>query len=205
MCRIRCATLIGVVALHLAVLAALLMESRTRSIALAADPPVQLLFLPPASIAEVRPERFRPKRITGNTGISLAPPALDSHSTSEAPAGSDSDDAGGGVDWKAEARRAVQAFDIRTRLPPSERTLSVSPAEETWWPWARGRGAGRFKTPAGDWIVWITENCYQIATARASAPAATPPHTVCLGKSSAPAAAPGAPPAAPPQQRAATN
>lgn len=205
----RYAVLAAVLALHLALLAALLEGSRTADIARTADSPVQLMFLPATSVAKIRPESFRPKRISGDTGISIAPPALEPDAASEVPPGSGSDDAGGGVDWKAEARRAVQAFDIRTRLPPSENTL-VSPAEETWWPWTR-RGARRFKTPAGDWIVWISDNCYQIATARPNGNAANAmtARTVCLEKSDAPGAAsrgaPGAAPALPAQQQAPTS
>jgi hypothetical protein len=182
----RYVTLLVVVAFHLAVLAALIMGSQTQSMSLAANPPVEVLFLPPPSVPKIRAENFRPKRLSGNTGISVAAPALDSDSPSLAPTVSEVDGTGGGVDWKAEARRAIQAFEIRTRQPPSENTLSLSPAEESWWPWARHRTGAAFKTPSGDWIVWITSNCYQIATAaaNANAPNATLPRTVCLGKSS---------------------
>jgi len=184
----RYVTLFGVVAFHLAVLAALMMGSRTQSIFLVANPPVEVLFLPPPRVPEIRPENFRPKRLSGNTGISVAPPALDADSPVLAPLVSEADGSGGGVDWKAEARRAVQAYEIRTRQPPIENTLTVSPAEETWWPWTRHRPGDAFKTPSGDWIVWITSNCYQIATAAANTNSANAmlPHTVCLGKSSGP-------------------
>ena len=202
----RYVTLLVVVAVHLAMLAALIRGSRTESIALAQDLPVELLFLPPASLPKIRPENLPPKHLSANTGISIAPPALDSDSPSLAPTMSESDGTGGGVDWKAEARRAIQAFEIRTRLPPNENALSVSPAEESWWPWARRRGGGPFKTPSGDWIVWITSNCYQIAAASANANASngTLPHTVCLGKSSA-AAGESAVPHSRKQQHPATN
>jgi hypothetical protein len=192
----RYVTLLVVVAFHLAVLAVLLMASQTQSISFAANPPVELLFLPPPNLPKIRAENFRPKRLSGNTGISIAPPALDPDSPALASTVSEFDGTGGGVDWKAEARRAVQAFEIRTRQPPSETTLTVSPAEESWWPWTRHRTGTAFKTPSGDWIVWITSNCYQIATAaaNANAPNATLPHTVCLGKSSAPGGDSNSPP-----------
>ena len=179
----RYATLFGVVALHLAVILALMMGSQTHGIPAAANPPVEVLFLPPPGAPRVRAENFRPKRLSGFTGIAVAPPALEADSTVLAPALSAADGSGGGVDWKAEARRAVQAFEIRTRRP-IENTLTVSPAEEAWWPWTRHRPGTVFKTPSGDWIVWITSNCYQVATAAATtnAPNVTLPHTVCLGK-----------------------
>jgi hypothetical protein len=183
----RYVILLVVLAFHLAVLTALMMGSQTQNISLAANPPVELLFLPQPNVPKIRAESFRPKRRSGSTGISIAPPELDSDSPVLAPTFSAADGSGGGVDWKAEARRAVQAFEIRTRQPPIENTLTASPAEETWWPWTPHRTGTVFKTPSGDWIVWITSNCYQIATAAANtnAPNATLPHTVCLGRSSA--------------------
>jgi hypothetical protein len=39
------------------------------------------------------------------------------------------------VDWAAEARRALQAFEIRNREPAANNSVSrSSPAEQPWWP-----------------------------------------------------------------------
>src|ERR1700738_4508846 len=117
--RSRYAALLVVLAVHSAFLAALIMASRTRIISGSTDQAVELLFLPPANTPKIRAEKFRPLRLSGDTAISLALPVLDSVAVSASPAGLE-DGGGPGVDWKAEARRALQAFEIRHRQPPSE-------------------------------------------------------------------------------------
>jgi len=180
----RYVTLLIVLAVHLAFLAALMMASRTRILSASADEPVELLFLPAANEPKIRAENFRPLRLSGDTAISQALPALESDSSSLSPAGFESDGSGPGVDWKAEARRALQAFEIRSRQPPSDNTLSASPAEESWWPQGRHHAGARYKTANGDWIVWINSSCYQVATAAPNTVAlgAMLPRTVCLGE-----------------------
>jgi hypothetical protein len=182
----RYVTLLVVLAFHLALLAALLMASRTRTISWPTNDPVELLFLPTVNVPKIRSENPRPKRLSGDTAISIAPPAFDSASPS--PSASASDGNGSGVDWAAEARRALQAFEIRNHQPPSDNTLSGSPAEESWWPQARRHAGNPFKTATGDWIVWINASCYQVASSAANAYAlgAILPPTLCAGESGAP-------------------
>jgi hypothetical protein len=180
----RYVTLLVVLTFHLALLAALLMASRTRTISWPTNDPVELLFLPTANVPKIRSENSRPKRLSGDTAISMAPPAFDSAS----PSASASDGNGSGVDWAAEARRALQAFEIRNHQPPGDNTLSGSPAEDSWWPQSRRHAGNPFKTATGDWIVWINASCYQVASSAANAYAlgAMLPPTVCAGESGTP-------------------
>jgi hypothetical protein len=173
----------------LAILAALTKTYGTRIGVSPTDQPVELLFLSPANTAKIHAEKFRPLRLSGDTAISLALPALDSVSFSASPAGFE-DGSGPGVDWKAEARRALQAFEIRNRQPASDNTFPDSPAEESWWPQARHRAGARFKTANGDWIVWVNSNCYQVATSVSNTGALGTmlPQTVCAGEASPPRA-----------------
>lgn len=173
-------TLGVVVALHLALFAALMMAPRIRQLPSSVDQPIELLYLPPANVPQIRANNFRPQSLSGDTAISIAPPALDGVSPLLSPPASGADGNGTGVDWNAEARRAVQAFEIRTRFPPNDATIPVSPAEETWWP--RRHAANQFKTASGDWIVWINSSCYQVATNAANAPAlgAMLAPTICI-------------------------
>jgi hypothetical protein len=87
------------------------------------------------------------------------------------------------VDWAAEARRAVQAFEIRSHQPSRNNSVSGSPAEDHWWPRVQHHAGDRFKTANGDWIVWINSSCYQVASSAslAGAPGATLPPTICPG------------------------
>lgn len=183
----RYVALFAVLALHLAILAALL-ASRTEVISPSADYPVQLLYLPPASRPKIRYESSRPRSLSGNTAIALTPPVLDSTSPAPSPSSAASNGSGAGVDWKAEARRAVQAFEIRSHAPQASDLLTGSPAEDWWWPRTRHNAGDQYKTPSGDWIVWISSSCYQIAVAGPSAfaPGARLPQTLCPGDSGTP-------------------
>jgi hypothetical protein len=89
------------------------------------------------------------------------------------------------VNWAAEARRAVEAYEIRRDRPPSNVIAGAS--RDEWWP-PRGHRAGdRYKTENGDWIVWIDANCYQIASWHPGDPSiGVPPlRTICPGESAA--------------------
>jgi hypothetical protein len=187
--RSRYVTLIVVIGVHLGLVAALMMASRTQIGALSTEQPVELMLFPPANAPKVRPESFRPKRLSGDTAIAIAPPEFDSVAPSPASDTSATNGNGSGVDWKAEARRALQAYEIRNRLPQSDNSLSGSPAEENWWPQARRRAGAPFKTASGDWIVWINSNCYQVATSQANAYTlgAMLPRTVCEARELPPA------------------
>jgi hypothetical protein len=179
----RYGTLVAVVALHVAVLAALLALPRERYISVdSTNQAVELLYLPPARTPQVRFEDSRPRRLSGDTAIWIAPPAVDSASLTPSPGSATTEGNGLGVDWKAEARRAVQAYEIRTRHPTNN-SLSGSPAEENWWPRTRHRAGDQYKTASGDWIVWISSSCYQVASSSASAYAVGMqlPQTVCVG------------------------
>jgi hypothetical protein len=176
--RQRWFTLGVVMALHLGLVAALILWPPPRLFS-PADPPIELLYLPPPTVPKIRANNFRPQRVSGDTALSIAPPTPDGVSPLLSPAASAAGGNGTGVDWNAEARRAVQAFEIRTRYPPNDSTIPVSPAEENWWP--RRHAGNAFKTAGGDWIVWINSSCYQVATNTASPPAlgAALPPTVC--------------------------
>lgn len=90
------------------------------------------------------------------------------------------------MNWAAEAHRAIKAFEIR-RDQPQDPAQSVSSAWEEWWP--RQHHAGdQFKTESGDWIVWISADCYQIAVAHSNSADVAPnaSHTVCPSKRASP-------------------
>ncbi|HWX33898.1 MAG TPA: hypothetical protein VNZ53_41520 [Steroidobacteraceae bacterium] len=184
----RYATLLVVLALHMALLAALMTASRTQPIPVSANESVELLYLPPATIPKIRAKDSRLRRLSGDTAITMAPPVLDSVLPAPSPPAlaADGNGSGPGVDWAAEARRAVHAFEIRTHQPPKNISVSGSPAEEHWWLPGRRHAGDQFKTASGDWIVWIDASCYQVATSAAtSALGPMLPRTICLRESSA--------------------
>jgi hypothetical protein len=157
--------LIVVLALHCTVLALLLTTSRTLRIAGLAEHPVELVLIPAQKAPKVRAENNPPRRLSTHVVPSLPPPVLTS-SLQTAPAfegqGSTGDGHGSGVNWVAEAHRAVRAYEIR-RDQSKNAALSVSSTPDEQG--SREHHAGdRQKTDNGDWIVWINANCYQVAS-----------------------------------------
>ncbi len=67
-----------------------------------------------------------------------------------------------------------------------------SAGEDGWWPLGRHFAGEQYRTAGGDWIVWVSSNCYQVASAGASAaaPGALLPQTTCLGEAGASRSAP---------------
>jgi hypothetical protein len=180
----RPAVLLMVLALHLAMLALLLATSRTLSMAASAQHSVELMVLPPLKAPKMRIDNTRPQRLSTDIAVSLAPPLLNS-SLQSGPS-SAPDGRGAAVNWIAEAHRAVRAYEIR-RNQSANSALSVSSSLDELG--SREHHAGdRLKTASGDWIVWISDNCYQIASWRSTA---TPsgeisPQTICRRPGAAP-------------------
>ncbi len=181
----RYATLLGVGVLHAALFSLLLMP-RGHTLPMPPANAVELFFLAPADIPRIISENSRPQHLSGTVAIAITPPQLDS--TSSPPASSfdgppsEAAGKGSGVDWAAEAHRAIQAFEIRNHQPNAEIPLAISPAEAQWWPRTRHHAGDEFKTANGDWIVWISSNCYQVASfgSRSNATGETLPNTICL-------------------------
>jgi len=180
-------TLLIVVALHGALVTALLTPTSVEPQTGSTPRSVELLLFRSTERAKIVPENFRPQRIRGDTALSIATPFLGSTPPvlPEAVSGNGigSDGNGSGVDWGAEARRALQAFEIRRKEPGSRTMQSESSAEEGWWPQAQHHAGEQYKNETGDWIVWINSSCYQIAAASSPyAAGASFPRTICPGK-----------------------
>jgi hypothetical protein len=165
----RYATAASVLALHLLLIAALVMTSRSGKLATAATNAVEMVFVAPADPPKVRVMANLPRRAR-NLAIKVEPPLLESLSfpASQAP-GSLANGEGSGVDWAAEARRALQAFEIRSHQATASRSVSGRPEDDHWPLHAQHHAGERFKTENGDWMVWIDANCYEIARAGSGA------------------------------------
>lgn len=161
-------------------LISLLMTSRTGMPAPSLAHPVELLVLPAVSFPRIRSESAPAQRLTGAMVTAIPPAALDSNVISSPPASS-SEGSGSGVDWKAEARRAVQAYEIRSHRPPRNTSVSGESSEE-YLRQLQHHAGDRTRTPSGDWVIWISAECYQVATAAPSLYVAgvAPPPIICL-------------------------
>jgi hypothetical protein len=187
----RWSAVIAVLALHLGVVALLLMERRSPPGVLSADPAIEVMFLPPVKMPTARADGAHLQRLKLDIGLSLAPPSVDSSWPSASAGGSD----GGtpGINWTAEARRAVRAFEIRRDQQVTHGTLGIS-LWDSWLARQPHHAGERLRTDSGDWVVWIDSDCYQVAHWHAGRPEETdPPITTCVGDKAAPhAAAPDA-------------
>jgi hypothetical protein len=177
-------------ALHLAVVALLLMQTRSPPGIPINAPAVEVVFLPPTKVPTARADGAHLQRMKVDMGMSLAPPTVDSSSPAASAGGSN----GGtpGVNWAAEARRAVKAFEIRRDEQVTHATLGLS-LWDGWLARQPHHAGEQMRTDSGDWIVWIDSDCYQVAHWYTGAPQnAEPPTTTCVGTGSAPdAVAPG--------------
>jgi hypothetical protein len=182
--RRRYLTLIVVLALHLVLIAALLMSSQIKTLPGSSVQSVELLILPPLNnLPKVPAQNTRPKGVSHSLVMTIEPPPLDMKSISTSPLAAASPDGGGsGVDWAAEARRALHAFEIRNHQPSGNTSISIRPEDDNWWPHQKHHAGERFKTANGDWIVWINASCYQVANSAPGneAAGAMPLKTTCL-------------------------
>jgi hypothetical protein len=179
-----------VLALHFAVIALLLMQTRSPpGSPTAASPALEVTLLPPLKVPTARADGAHLQRMKVDVGIALAPPTVDSSSQAAAAGGS----RGGtpGVNWAAEARRAVEAFEIRRDQQVTHASVGLS-LWDGWLARQPHHAGDQMRTDNGDWIVWIDSNCYQVAHWHPGAPQnSDPPTTVCVGSTADAAAAEG--------------
>jgi hypothetical protein len=179
---LRPVVLFVVLALHLATLALLLVHSRTLTIASAAEHPIELLILAPQKPPKVTLENTRPQRRSTHIAVALAPPAPDSSSQTGPAFGPEGQ--GSAVNWAAEAHRAVRAFEIRGHQTKNS-ALSVSSSLDVSGS-SEHHAGDKLKTASGDWIVWISSDCYQIASWHSDVPAFGEPAIICRKSAAAP-------------------
>jgi hypothetical protein len=185
----RFIALIAVAALHAALVALLLMASAVYRVSYSSHQPVELLYIPALPPPPVRAETGRPLRLRADIALTPTVPMMTSAPPASASSGTGS--RGMGVDWLAEAHRAVKAYEIR-RDQPSENLLSGKSPANDWWPQQGPHAGDSYKNEAGDWIVWIDADCYKVASWHSGDPAANAglPQIVCPKKSGVP---PGSP------------
>lgn len=168
---------VTVLAVHLVLIAVLLMMPSPGMLATATANAVQVVYVAPVYPPKARVMANLPRR-GGQLAITVEPPLLEALSfpASAVPASSAKGE-GSGVDWSAEARRALQAFEIRSRQPSASRSVSGRPEDDQWPLHAKHHAGERFKTENGDWMVWVDANCYEIAHAGSGAYARVAPLT----------------------------
>lgn len=156
--RSRYAALLGVLALHVAVLTGLLIAAKTRLRAVPAAIPIELLVLPQNVAPTAPPTPTSSDRRKKHTAAPLPPPpdAL----TAVTP-NSTSDVARTQIDWSQEAH--IVAANIARGAPALDETKpfarSNSPFAE---PPAHHKGE-QIPTADGRWMVFVSDKCYQLS------------------------------------------
>jgi hypothetical protein len=173
--------LIAVAMLHAGLIAVLMMANAVRRSPEASYGPVQLVYIPSTPLPRVRADSGRPERLRADIALSLVSPMLTSAPPSAPSSGNGSH--GLGVDWLAEAHRAVRAYEIR-RDHPAQNELSGKSPSNDWWPQQGPHAGDQVKTETGDWIVWIDADCYKVASWHSAEAALDtgPPQIICPGK-----------------------
>jgi len=156
--RSRYASLLGVLALHVAVLTGLLIAAKTHLPATPTVTPIDLLVLPPSVAPTAPPTPTLSDRHKKVTAIPLPPPP---DALKVMAPNSTSDVAGPPVDWSQEAHNA--AANIAKDAPALDEmkpsALSSSPFAA---PPAHHRGE-QIPTADGRWMVFVSDNCYQLS------------------------------------------
>jgi hypothetical protein len=150
--------LLGVLALHMAVLTGLLIAAKTRRHATPTSTPIELLVLP-QNVAPTAPSS--PTSSDRRKKVTAAPlPAPPDALTAIAP-NSPSDVVGPPVDWSQEAHNVAE--NIARGAPAPEETrpriLSNSPFAA---PPPHQKG-DQIPTADGRWMVFVSEDCYQLS------------------------------------------
>jgi len=185
----RFVILATVAALHAALIALILSTGVRLGISAQSAQPLELVYIPKVIPPSVRADTGRPPRMRTDIALAPVPPMIASSPASPSSSGSGS--RGSGVDWLAEAHRAVKAYEIR-RDQPSDHALSGKSPANDWWPQQGAHAGDEYKNEAGDWIVWIDADCYKVAGWHSADPAsnAGPAQIICPKKTGAKPASP---------------
>jgi hypothetical protein len=185
----RLAAVLLVLAIHVAVIALLLMSPPPAMPPAARTTTVEIVYLPPPIAPKLRSGIPRPVHITLDVGLSLS--LLPQPSPFQSPPAAEPDgDGGPGVNWIAEAHRAVKAYEIRRDQHVMHEGLGLSPWGG-WLPEAKHYSGEKYRTASGDWVVWINGDCYQVATWHGETPPPEPtdetaPQTICVSREKSP-------------------
>ena len=155
--RLRYVALLAVLVLHVAVLAGLIIAANTRIHMTAAAPPIELLTLPQNPTPTIPPPALsdRSKKVEATP---LAPPP---DALSVVPPNASSDVVGPPIDWAQEAHNA--AASIAKGAPALPDTNPAPPANSPFAaPPAHHKGE-QIPTADGRWIVYVTNDCYQVS------------------------------------------
>jgi hypothetical protein len=183
--RARYLTMLAVMAFHAALQAILMKFDGIRSAAALTSSPIQVRLLPPMAASVVRSESLREGSFKESGAAAPTLPSL-----ALLPMVSSEDDSSKSVDWAAEARIVAAAGSAGAPHRPFGSHVPSGTASSPGAgpsPSPAHKAGDQYRTENGDWVVFVTKNCYQISSPIpnlfSSILRAVPLQTHCLGKS----------------------
>jgi hypothetical protein len=183
----RYSTFVIVLAFHLALVVALIRFSGT--LPLSTPIALELILIPTATTLRTRPPPIPPNSFQAETKIAPTTPSAITIPQPAAP----TESAESPIDWAGEAQRGgatavtpspeIRSFDHRF---PSE---SERPPNSIFDEPPEHQAGEQFRTDDGRWVVYVSDNCYQISDPFASIndlANGMSGQTYCKGKSKAP-------------------
>src|ERR1700683_2508428 len=166
--RSRYAALLVVLALHVALLTGFIIAAKTRLLTTPAAPPIELLILRQNPAPTIPPPPTLQDRSKKVAATPLAPPP---DALTVVTPNSTSDIAGPPVDWSQEAHNA--AASIAKGAPALKDTIPAPPSNSPFAaPPAHHKGE-QIPTADGRWIVYVSDDCYQVSKSMTSITNAT--------------------------------
>jgi hypothetical protein len=147
---------------------ALLMAAKTRLLLISNPNPIELLVLPP----HTAPQTVVPPPAISNRSKKTAPPAVPpSSAIAIYPQAAAAEIAGAAVDWVQETQAV--AAEMAKRSAAERRQESAAPPRSPFaLPPAHHKGE-QFPTGDGRWIVYVSDDCYQVSKSITSVTNAT--------------------------------
>ena len=178
--------LLVVLALHVITIAVLIASSKSLRLSVPTMAPIEIIFLPPVTAQRVRTDTspsppLEKTRVTPSVDATLAlsPELVPAVGTSGVP-----------IDW-ADQAHTVASIVVNTDTGESPLAPDLATPQKSIFPEPPAHHAGeQHKLDTGEWIVFISDNCYQISSAIPAVPTALDngigEPTFCLDNSNTP-------------------
>jgi hypothetical protein len=179
--------LVVVLALHVAVIAALIATSKTLRLSVPAMTLIEVASLPPATAQRVR-TNTSPSPPLDRTRVTPSVDAILSLSPELVPAAGTF---GVPIDWADQAHTVATSIVADTDARESAVAPDLTTPQKSIFPDPPAHHAGeQHRLDTGEWIVFVSDNCYQISSAIPTLPNALDngmgQSTFCLDDSSTP-------------------
>lgn len=181
-------TLVVVLALHLALITALMRFSKTLPLSTPIAAPLELILIPTAAAPRTRPPFARQDSSHVDTNVAPITPSPVTIPQPAAP----NESAESPIDWAGEAQKAAAATTPGPEVRPFDHRFpsdSERPPKSIFDEAPEHHAGEQFRTDDGRWVVYVSDNCYQISDPLASISAlanGVGAQTYCRGKSKAP-------------------